>query len=115
MLREDQAVPSEVDDPLGVDDTTGVVNSYFGSSGCLHNELVKRLSHKGPIFKHDNATVFMLLERATHNTSVESTVKEFSRKRDGRSAYLAVMTNHAGDTKYISIHKNRMNLFQNVK
>ena len=115
VLREAPEVPPEVEDPLQVDDTTGVVNSYFGESGCLHDELVKRLSHSGPIYKHDNATVYMLLERAARNTSVESTIKAFARKKDGRAAYLAVIANHAGDTKYRAIHKKRMNLLQNIK
>ena len=98
VIRDDVAVPSETDDPLGVDETSGTVNSYFGSSGCLHNELVKRLSHTGPLFKHDNATVYMLLEKAARNTSVESMTKAFARKKDGRGVYLAVIANHAGDT-----------------
>ena len=74
-------MPSEIDDPLRVDHITGVVNSYFGASGCLHDELVKRLSHERPIFKYDNATVFMLLEKAARNTMVESTIKTFARTK----------------------------------
>ena len=115
VIRDDEAVPSETDDPLGVDDATGNVNSYFGSSGCLHEELVKRLSHAGPLFKHDNATVYMLLEKSARNTSVESTTKAFARKKDGRGAYLAIIANHAGDTKYRSIHKKRVHLLTNIK
>ena len=96
--------------PLGVDDTTGMVDSDFGASGCLHDKLVKRLSHTGPIYKHDNATRSMILEKAARNTSVESTIKALDRKKDGRAAYLAVIANNAGDTKYRAIHKKRMNL-----
>ena len=115
VLREDAAVESEVDDPLGVDDTTGAINSYYGKSGCLHSELVARLSHTGPIFKHDNGTVFMLIEKAARNTSVESTVKAFARKKDGRGAFKAIVMNHAGETKYRAISKKRLNLLQNIK
>ena len=75
ILREDEAVPSEVDDPLGTDDTTNQINSHFGASGSLHNELIARLPHTGAIFKHDNSTVFSLIEKAARNTSIESTVK----------------------------------------
>ena len=108
VLRDDPTVPAEVDDPLDA-------HSYFGSSGSLHDELVARLSHTGPIFKNDNTSVLMKIEKATRGTSVESTVKAFSRRKDGRGAYLALIANHAGDTKYRAILKKRMNMLQNIK
>ena len=108
-------MPSEADDPLQTDPATNTVNSYFGKSGCLHDELIARLPHQGPIYKHDNATIFLKIEKASSSTSVESTVKAFARKKDGRRAYLAVISNHAGDTKYCAIHKKRLNLLTNIK
>ena len=101
-------VTDEVDDPLDG-------NNYFGESGCHHDELMERLPHTGPIFKHDNTSVFILLEKAASNTSVESTIKAFVIAKDVRGVYQAIITNHAGDTKYRAIHKKRMNMLQNVK
>ena len=108
ILREDSAVPTEAIDPLELD-------SYYGSSGSLHDELTARLPHSGPIYKNDNCSVFLKIEKASRGTSVESTVKAFSRRKDGRGAYLALIANHAGDTKYRAIHKKRMNLLQGIK
>jgi hypothetical protein len=108
ILRDDPAVPDEVADPL-------LPNSYFGVSESLHEELAARLSHVGPIYKNDNTSVFLKIEKASRGTSVESTVKAFSRKKDGRGAYLALIANHAGDTKYRAILKTRMNLLQSIK
>ena len=108
VLRDDPTVPLEANDPLDA-------HSCFGISGSLHDELVARLSHIGPIFKNDNTSVFMKVEKATRGTSVESTVKAFSRRKDGRGAFLALIANHAGDTKYRAILKKRMNLLQNIK
>ena len=108
ILREDSAVPTEAIDPLETD-------SYYGSSGSLHDELTARLPHSGPIYKNDNCSVFLKIEKASRGTSVESTVKAFSRRKDGRGAYLALIANHAGDTKYRAIHKKRMNLLQGIK
>ena len=108
VLRENEAVPTEVVDPLGA-------NAYFGTSGSLHEELNARLSHDGPFFRHDNTSVYMKIEKAARGTSVESTVKTFSRRKDGRGAYLALIANHAGDTKYRAILKKKMNLLQNIK
>ena len=108
VLRDDPAVPDEADDPLEE-------SSYFGSSGSLHDELIARLIHTGAIYKNDNTSVFMKIEKATRGTSVESTVKSFARRKDGRGAFLALIANHAGDTKYRGILKKRMNLLQNIK
>ena len=41
-------------------------------------------------------------------------MKEFTRKKDWRGAYLAVIAKHAGDMKYRGIHKERMHLLQNI-
>ena len=38
-----------------------------------------------------------------------------ARKKDGRGAYLAIIANHAGDTKYRSIYKKKMFVLQNIK
>ena len=72
ILRENQEVPDEGEYPLQP-------NTYFRESGCLHDELIKRLPRTGPIYKHDNATVFLKIEKASRGTSVESTVKAFDR------------------------------------
>ena len=108
ILRNNPEVPDEQDDPLDE-------NSHFGSSGSLHDELISRLTHTGAIYKNDNTSVFLKVEKACRGTSVESTVKSFARRKDGRGAFLALISNHAGDTKYRAILKKRMNLLQNIK
>ena len=45
---------------------------------------------------------------------MEYTYKTFSRRKYGRGYFLALITNHAGDTKYSSILKKRMNLLQTI-
>ena len=108
VLRETADVTDEAIDIL-------IANSYFGSSGSLLDELVARLPHTGAIYKNDNATVYMLIEKAVRGTSVESTVKTYARRKDSRGAYLALISNHAGDTKYRAISKKRLHLLQSVK
>ena len=108
VLREDAAVPSEADDPLEA-------QAHYGSSGSMIEELIKRLPHTGSIFKDDNKTVFMMISKAVTGISVESTIKSFSRQKDGRGAFQALISNHAGETKYCSVAKSWMNLLQNIK
>lgn len=109
VLRETADVPDEEDDPLAN-------NSYYSEeAGSLLEELVARLPHTGPTYRDDNKTVFMAIAKAVAGTSVESTIKSFSRSKDGRGAFQALISNHAGDIKYRSIVKSRMNLLTNIK
>lgn len=108
VLRENQTISDEATDPL-------LPNAHYGENGSLIDELINRLPHEGPIFKNDNKTIYMKIDEAARGTSVESTVKAFSRRNDGRGAFLALIANHAGDTKYRSIMKKRLNLLQNIK
>ena len=56
-----------------------------------------------------------MVEKASRDTSVASTVSAFSRRKDGRGAYLALIANHAGDVKYCSILKKNMTFLQSTK
>ena len=108
VLRTNVAVPDQVADPLPQ-------HSHFGASGSLLQELIDRLPHGDALYRSDNKTVYMHIEKACRGTSVASTVKTFSRQQDGRSAYLALIDHHAGDSKYRTILKSKMNLLQNIK
>lgn len=66
-----------------------------------------RLPHTGPIYNQDNTNVFLKIEEAARGTSVESTIKPFARKKDGRGAFIALLSNHAGESKHHSIFKKR--------
>ena len=56
-----------------------------------------------------------MIAKAVAGTSVESTIKSYSRRKDGLSAFLAIIVNHVGDTKYRAIVKYGSNLLQNIK
>ena len=114
VMRDEPNVSDEANDPLETN-ANGTIISYFGQSGSLLEELINRLPHNGPIFHNDNSSVFGKIEEAARGTSVESTIKSFARRKDGRGAFEALIANHAGDAKYRSIMKRRMNLLQNIK
>ena len=82
---------------------------YYGESGSLISELESRLPHSGSIFKNDNDTVYVKVE-ASRDTSVESTIKSFSRRKDGCGAFQGLKRNHTGELKCHSISKKRLNL-----
>ena len=97
VLRKDATVAHEVDDPLTGDD-------YYGVSGGLIQEMTARIPFSGSLYKTDNKTVYLHLSEAYRGTACESTVKAI--KQDGRAAFMALMSHHAGDEKYHSIAKN---------
>ena len=80
VLREDPAVLDEDIDPL-----LPICN--YGESGSLISELESRLPHTGPTFKNDVATVYMNIEEAARGTSVESTIKSFSFRKERCGAF----------------------------
>ena len=105
----DQIIPdSEDDDPL-------LPNQPFGVSGSIINELIKRVSHDGPLYKSDNATVYSMLEEATQNCVYALTIKPFSRRKDGRSAWMAMISSHAGADKWEKLQKDRIRFMMNSK
>ena len=92
VIRVDPLVPAEVDDPL-------VAGSGFGSSGSVLEELIKRLAQNHPLFKSDDAAVSSLLEEAVRGTRFEATIKTFTKRKQGRNAYLTIVSSHAGVDK----------------
>lgn len=108
VLREDSTVPAAATDTLAA-------NAYYGKSGSLRDEIIARAKHEGPLYKADNSSVFLKIEEAVRGTSVESSIKAFSRTKNGRGAFRALVSNHAGETKYRAIAKKRMNHLTQVK
>ena len=87
VCRGDAEVPSEVDDPLAMDDNVAPpVPSPYGSSGSIIDEMIKRMTHEHPLFKTDNNTVYSMLEEATRGTPFAMTVKSYSNSKNGRAA-----------------------------
>ena len=108
VIRNNATVPTEEDDPL-------VVGKAFGSSGSIVDELMLRLDHDDPLFKSDNASVYSLLEEATRSTVYASTIKPYARRKDGRSAWLSMVSSHAGADKWEQLHKEKSKFLMNTK
>lgn len=68
--------------------------------GSVEGELIARLDHTSPLYRDDNQQVYHYLEEATRSTIYSATLKPFQRRKDGRAAYLALISQHAGDDKW---------------
>ena len=71
--------------------------AYSEEHGSVENELIARASHTHALWKNDNRMVFEIIERATRgNPAFSGTITSFRRNKDGRGAYMAFQSQHAG-------------------
>ena len=73
---------------------------HSNEHGSVEGELIARLSHTHPIFRDDNKMVYDHLEVATCSTIYAASIKPFQRTKNGRSAYQALISQHAGEDKW---------------
>ena len=108
IVREVVDRPDEADDPL-------VAGKAYGSSGSILEEMIARFSHDHPLYRSDNQSVYSMLETATRGTPYASTVKAFSRTKDGRRAWESMVSSHAGIDKWEKLEKEKTAFMRNTK
>lgn len=97
IIRED-IVPIDInDDPLQEGDDSPPYAARYDS---FHDEMVARTSHTHPGFKADNKHVFNLLNDGLAGTSYISSIQPFSRGKNGREAYKALVLHNLGSAKW---------------
>jgi hypothetical protein len=77
--------------------------------------LIARASHAHPLYREDNAEVYYKIEEATRGTSSAASIKPFQRRKDGRGAYNAMLTQYAGEDKWHALIKEAEDLLHNRK
>ena len=100
VVRDDVDVLDEADDPLKQ-------GKAYGEAGLVLDKMIKRLDHDDPLYKSDNALVYSMLEEATRGTVYASIIKPFSRYKDGHSAWLLMVSSHAGTNMWEQLYKDR--------
>ena len=73
---------------------------HSNEHGSLKGELISHLSHTHPMFRVDNEMVYDHLEVATRSTINTASIKPFLRTKNGRAAYQALISQHAGEDKW---------------
>ena len=66
-------------------------------------DIIAHASHSHVLYKTDNAHVYSLIEQAARNSTFLSTIKPFENRKNGRAAWLALVTAHVGDSKWEQI------------
>jgi hypothetical protein len=89
VIQEEVQVPA-VAPPLATD------QPHSTEHGSVEAELIARSSHQHPLFRGDNANVYHHLEEATRSTSYAASIKPFQRTKDGKGAWMALVSQFAG-------------------
>ena len=69
------------------------------SYDTIVEELIQCVPLLGEHFNEDNAKMFQILQEIVNGTTFESSIKAYQKKRDGRSAYLALCQYNLGSAK----------------
>ena len=109
LIRDSVAVEPENDAPL----LPG--KAYSAKHGSILEELVHRLSHSDSLYKLDNAMLFSKLDEATRTTIYAPAIKPYSKSKDGRAAFLALIGSHAGNDKWETLQKEKTKFMVNTK
>lgn len=99
-----QYIIRETTDPVDIaDDPLPVGNGappYAARYDSFHDEMVARTSHTHPGYKADNKHVFNLLNDGLAGTGYISSIQPFSRRKNGREAYKALVLHNLGSAKW---------------
>ena len=73
---------------------------WSDGKGNLMEELVSFTPHTGPGFDADNAQLYSLLATHLGNTSAMASITQYQRRRNGREAYMDLVTHYMGSAKW---------------
>ena len=92
-----------------------VTDKAYGKSGTVLGDMIAYSSHTHILYKTDNAQVYRLIEHAAKTSSFLSTIKPFENSKNGRVSCLALVTAHAGDSKWEHILNDNNKWLINAK
>jgi hypothetical protein len=94
----DVVIPNPIEDePLNEDDGSPPYATKYDS---FNDELIHRTSHAHPGYKADNKHVFNLLNDGLAGSGYISSIQPFSRRKNGREAYQALVLHNMGSAKW---------------
>ena len=93
VVREEVTVP-------GICPPLKLSQPYSEEYGSVEEDMIARASHSNGLYADDNAEVYYKLEEATRSTTYAASIAPFQKKKDGRSAFLAIVAQFAGNDKW---------------
>ena len=83
--------------------------------GLVADEYKYRLSHADARYRNENEILYGYLEEATRGSIFVASIKSYKRTRNGRGAWLALNTQHAGESKWRAILKEAEHYINIIK
>lgn len=108
VVRENEIVPATAPN-------RATNQPYAEEYGSVEVELINRAKHNHALFRDDNAKVYYYLEEASRTTSFAASIKPFQRSKNGRGAFLALVSQYAGEDKWRAELKKQDDLLHNRK
>ena len=69
---------------------------YSEEYDSIEQEMKNRVRHDHTLAKSDNSKLFQMIEKSVQGHDVSATIAPYKRKEDGRGAFLAIKSQHAG-------------------
>ena len=79
---------------------------YSEEYELIEQEMKHCVRHDHTLAKLDNSKLFQLLEKSVQGHDVSATIAPFKRKEDGRGAFLAIRSQHAGKAVWDRVIKD---------
>jgi hypothetical protein len=92
VIRPDSSSP----DPLP---PLAAGKPWSEACGSIRNEMELCLTHDDPVFGDDNHEIFTLLHDSLEGTIYGATITPYKKKKDGRAAWYALLTQHASQDR----------------
>jgi hypothetical protein len=86
---------------------------YAPEFGYVEAKLIARASHQ--LDRDNNALVYYYIEEATRSTSYAASIKPFTRAKDGRAAFTAMLSQYVGEDKWRALIKQAEEMIHNRK
>ena len=83
--------------------------------GSVADEYKYRLLHADARYGNNNEILYGYLEEATRGSIFAASIKSYERTRNGRGAWLALNTQHAGESKWRAILKEAEHYINVIK
>jgi hypothetical protein len=73
---------------------------YSEINGSIEEELIALAPHDHPLYRDDNEVLYFKLEEATRGTEYAASIRPYQRRKNGRDAFFAIISQFAGPDKW---------------
>ena len=83
-------------------------------NGSVRADMVVCYTHDHPLYREDSSMLFEILDKIFQNTPFYLSLKLYQDQRDGRNAYLTIISHYAGEDKWEKELKKNKDFLQGM-